>query len=83
MNNYAQLTQSISLEQYGIKNATEVIHNPSYEFLFEEELKPNLIGFEKGKLTELGAVNVMTGVFTGRSPKDKYIVADEVTKDTI
>lgn len=83
MSNYIQETQSISLEEYGIKNASEVIYNPSYEFLFEEELKPNLTGFEKGKLTELGAVNVMTGVFTGRSPKDKYIVADAVTKDTI
>ena len=83
MNNYIQTTQSISLEAYGIKNASEVIHNPSYEFLFDEELKPNLEGFEKGQLTELGAVNVMTGVFTGRSPKDKYIVADEVTKDSI
>ena len=54
MNNYIQTTQSISLEEYGIKNASEVIHNPSYEFLFEEELKPNLEGFEKGQLTELG-----------------------------
>ena len=83
MSNYIQESQSISLEVYGIKNATEVIHNPSYEFLFEEELKPDLVGFEKGQLTELGAVNVMTGVFTGRSPKDKYIVSDDITKDTI
>ena len=83
MDNYAQTTQSISLESYGIKNASEVIYNPSYEFLFEEELKPNLEGYEKGQLTELGAVNVMTGVFTGRSPKDKYIVKDAITKDTI
>jgi phosphoenolpyruvate carboxykinase (ATP) len=83
MDNYAQTTQSISLESYGIKNVSEVIYNPSYEFLFEEELKPNLEGYEKGQLTELGAVNVMTGVFTGRSPKDKYIVKDAITKDTI
>ena len=59
------------------------MHNPSYEVLYEEELKENLEGFEKGQLTELGAVNVMTGIFTGRSPKDKYIVEDDVTKDTI
>ena len=83
MGSYIQEAQSISLEAYGIKNATEIIYNPSYDFLFEEELKPELVGFEKGQLSELGAVNVMTGVFTGRSPKDKYIVADDVTKDTI
>lgn len=83
MNNYAQATKSISLEKYGIKNTEEVIYNPSYEFLFEEELKPSLEGFEKGQLTELGAVNVMTGVFTGRSPKDKYIVKDSITENTI
>lgn len=83
MDNYAQITKSISLENYGIKNAAEIIYNPSYEFLFEEELNPNLKGFEKGQLSELGAVNVMTGDFTGRSPKDKYIVKDDITKDTI
>lgn len=83
MDNYAQTTKSISLEKYGIKNATEVVYNPSYELLFEEELNPTLEGYEKGQLTELGAVNVMTGVFTGRSPKDKYIVSDDITKDTI
>jgi len=83
MDNYAQITKSISLEKYGIKNAAEIIYNPSYEFLFEEELNPNLEGFEKGQLSELGAVNVMTGDFTGRSPKDKYIVKDDITKDTI
>lgn len=83
MENYAQITKSISLEKYGIKDAAEVIYNPSYDFLYQEELKPTLEGFEKGQLTELGAVNVMTGVFTGRSPKDKYIVEDSITKDTI
>ena len=83
MNNYAQITKSISLEKYGIKNAQEIIYNPSYEFLYQEELNPNLEGFEKGQLSELGAVNVMTGDFTGRSPKDKYIVKDDITKDTI
>jgi len=83
MDNYAQITKSISLEKYGIKNAAEIIYNPSYEFLFEEELNPNLEGFEKGQLTELGAINVMTGDFTGRSPKDKYIVKDAITENTI
>ena len=83
MENYAQTTKSISLEKYGIKNVQEIIHNPTFEQLYNEELNPNLQGFEKGQLTELGAVNVMTGVFTGRSPKDKYIVKDSITEDTI
>lgn len=83
MENYAQITKSISLEKYGIKDAAEVIYNPSFDFLYQEELKSTLEGFEKGQRTELGAVNVMTGVFTGRSPKDKYIVEDSITKDTI
>ena len=83
MENYAQVTKSISLEQYGIKNVHEIIHNPSFEKLYNDELNPNLTGYEKGKLTELGAVNVMTGVFTGRSPKDKYIVKDNITENTI
>ena len=83
MENYAQTTKSISLEKYGIKNVQEIIHNPSFEKLYDDELNPNLQGFEKGQLTELGAVNVMTGVFTGRSPKDKYIVKDSITEDTI
>lgn len=73
----------IDLEKYGIKGATEVIYNPSYEFLFQKETKETLTGYEKGKETELGAVNVMTGVFTGRSPKDKYIVEDENSKNTV
>ncbi|HEU0135730.1 MAG TPA: phosphoenolpyruvate carboxykinase (ATP) [Flavobacterium sp.] len=83
MDNYTQTTKSISLTKYGIANVQEIIYNPSYELLFEEELLPQLEGFEKGQLTELGAVNVMTGVFTGRSPKDKYIVKDAITEDTI
>ncbi|WP_293871138.1 phosphoenolpyruvate carboxykinase (ATP) [Flavobacterium sp.] len=83
MENYAQITKSISLEKYGIKNVQEIIHNPSYDQLYKDELNPNLQGFEKGQLTELGAVNVMTGVFTGRSPKDKYIVKDSITENTI
>ncbi len=83
MDNYDQLTKSISLEQYGITNTQEVIYNPSFEFLYNEELKSDLQGYEKGQLTELGAVNVMTGEFTGRSPKDKYIVKDSITENTI
>ena len=74
---------NIDLEKYGIKGVKEIVYNPSYEFLFEEEMKPELEGFEKGKLTELDAVNVMTGIYTGRSPKDKYIVVDKNSKDTI
>lgn len=83
MDNYAQFTKTIALEKYGIKNAEEIIYNPSYDLLYNEELNADLKGFEKGQLSELGAVNVMTGDFTGRSPKDKYIVEDDVTKDTI
>jgi phosphoenolpyruvate carboxykinase (ATP) len=83
MENYAQITKSISLIKYGIKNVKEIIHNPSFEKLYNDELNPNLQGYEKGQLTELGAVNVMTGIFTGRSPKDKYIVKDSITEDTI
>ena len=70
----------INLEQYGIMGSTEIVHNPSYEQLFEEETKPGLEGFEVGQETELGAVNVMTGIYTGRSPKDKFIVMDETSK---
>ena len=73
----------INLNQYGIHGATEIIHNPSYEMLFAEETKPELEGFDKGQVTELDAVNVMTGIYTGRSPKDKYIVMDENSKDTV
>ena len=73
----------IDLTKYGITDVKEIIHNPSYEFLFEEEMKPDLEGFDKGQISELGAVNVMTGIYTGRSPKDKYIVMDETSKDTV
>ena len=83
MENTAQSTKSISLKQYGIKNVQEIIYNPSFEFLYNEELSSSLQGFEKGQLSELGAVNVMTGEFTGRSPKDKYIVKDAITENTI
>ncbi len=61
----------------------EVLYNPSYETLFEEETKPGLTGFDKGVVTDMGAVNVMTGVYTGRSPKDKFFVKDETTENTI
>ena len=73
----------IDLSKYGITGTTEIVYNPSYEVLFEEETKPELEGFEKGQESELGAVNVMTGVYTGRSPKDKFIVMDENSKDTV
>ena len=73
----------IDLSKYGITGVTEIVHNPSYEALFEAEMDPTLEGYEKGQLTELGAVNVMTGVYTGRSPKDKYIVMDANSKDTV
>ena len=73
----------INLSKYGITGTTEIVHNPSYELLFEEETKPGLEGYEKGQVSELGAVNVMTGEYTGRSPKDKFIVMDENSKDTV
>ena len=74
---------ALDLTKYGITGVAEIIHNPSFEFLFEEETKPELEGFDKGQVSELGAVNVMTGIYTGRSPKDKYIVYDENSKDTV
>ena len=73
----------IDLSKYGISGTTEILHNPSYEQLFEEETRPELEGFEKGQVSELGAVNVMTGEYTGRSPNDKFIVKDDTTKDTL
>ena len=73
----------INLSKYGITGTTEIVHNPSFEMLFEEETKPELEGYEKGQVSELGAVNVMTGIYTGRSPKDKFIVMDENSKDTV
>ena len=71
------------LQKYGITNVGEVVYNPSYEALFEAEIDPSLTGYEKGQVSELGAVNVMTGIYTGRSPKDKYIVMDSNSKDTV
>lgn len=74
---------NLDLSKYGITGVTDVVYNPSYDTLFEEETKPGLQGYEKGQVTELGAVNVMTGVYTGRSPKDKFFVMDETSKDTV
>jgi len=78
-------TQAVKqdLESYGITDVSEILYNPSYELLFEEETKPGLEGFDKGVVTTLGAVSVDTGIFTGRSPKDKYIVRDDVSRDTV
>ena len=73
----------INLSKYGITGTTEIVYNPSYDLLFEEETKSDLEGYEKGQESELGAVNVMTGIYTGRSPKDKFIVMDENSKDTV
>src|SRR5574344_614532 len=75
--------EKIDLTKYGITGTTEVVYNPSYEELFKEETKPGLTGYEKGQVSELGAVNVMTGVYTGRSPKDKFIVVDDNSKNTV
>jgi len=74
---------NLDLSKYGITGVTEILHNPSYDVLFAEETKPTLEGFEKGQVTELGAVNVMTGVYTGRSPKDKFFVKNEASEDSV
>ena len=75
------MSLSESLAKYGITGATNIVHNPSYEDLFAAETQASLEGFEKGTVTEMGAVNVMTGVYTGRSPKDKFIVKNEASKE--
>ena len=72
---------NIDLKKYGITGVKEILYNPTYEVLYNEETKPGLEGYDKGQVTELGAINVMTGVYTGRSPKDKYIVYDNTTKE--
>ena len=74
---------NIDLTQYGITGTTEIVHNPSYEMLFEKRQTRIWKVLTKGQESELGAVNVMTGIYTGRSPKDKYIVMDENSKDTV
>ena len=83
MANQATLADVLSLEQYGIHDVAEIVRNPSYEQLFIEETNPALTGFERGVVTSMGAVKVDTGVFTGRSPKDKYLVLDDTTRDTV
>ncbi len=77
------IMKNIDLTKYGISGTTEIVYNPSYDLLFEEETNPALTGFEKGQVSELGAVNVMTGIYTGRSPKDKFIVMDDNSNDTV
>ncbi|WP_432455679.1 MULTISPECIES: phosphoenolpyruvate carboxykinase (ATP) [unclassified Agarivorans] len=79
----AEKDQVINLTQYGIKDVSEIIYNPSYETLYQEETRPELTGYEKGIVTQSGAVAVDTGIFTGRSPKDKYIVLDDSTRDSM
>ena len=74
---------NIDLSKYGITGTTEIVYNPSYELLFEEETKSSNEGYEVGQNTELNAVNVMTGIYTGRSPKDKFIVEDENSENTV
>ena len=74
---------NLDLTKYGITGTVEIVHNPSYEVLFAEETKAGLEGFEKGQETELGAVNVMTGIYTGRSPKDKFLVKDATSENTV
>ena len=83
VNNKIKIMATLDLTKYGITGSKVIAHNPSYEFLFEEETKAGLTGFDKGVNTELDAVNVMTGIYTGRSPKDKYIVCDAQSKDKV
>ncbi len=73
----------LDLSKYGITNVKEIIHNPSYDELFTAETDSSLTGYEKGQVTELGAVNVMTGIYTGRSPKDKFFVKNEASADSV
>jgi len=77
------MSNPIDLSKYGITNVQEIIHNPSFDVLYAEETRDDLVGYEKGTVTDLGAVAVDTGIFTGRSPKDKYIVMDDVSRDTV
>ena len=73
----------LDLTKYGITGTTEIVYNPSFDMLFAEETRPELTGYDRGQVTELGAVNVMTGIYTGRSPKDKFIVMDDNSRDTV
>ena len=74
---------NINLSSYGIIDVKELYYNPNYDLLFKHETDPSLEGYERGYITELGAVNVDTGIFTGRSPKDKYIVREPNTENTV
>ena len=76
-------TMTLALAKYGITDVKQVVHNPSYEQLHKDETAEGLVGYEKGVVTKLGAMNVMTGIYTGRSPKDKFFVVDDVSKDTV
>ena len=76
-------TMTLDLAKYGITDVKQVVHNPSYEQLHKDETAEGLVGYEKGVVTKLGAMNVMTGIYTGRSPKDKFFVVDDVSKDTV
>jgi len=80
---YLIFMATLDLSRYGIKDVKNIIHNPSYEDLYKDETNPSLEGYEKGIVTDLGAVDVFTGVYTGRSPKDKYLVKDEETENTV
>lgn len=73
----------LDLSPYGIHDVSDILHNPTYEQLFIEETCSDLSGYEQGIETHLGAVAVTTGIFTGRSPKDKYLVRDDITRDTV
>ncbi len=77
------MVHNLDLSSYGIENAIDVLHNPDYDCLYAEETASGLGGYEAGKITESGAVAVDTGIFTGRSPRDKYLVRDEVTRDNV
>ena len=78
-----KIMSTIDLTKYGITDVKEIVHNPSYEVLFAEETKAELEGYERGQVTELDTVNVMTGIYTGRSPKDKFFVKNEASEDTV
>jgi len=78
-----EILEKLQLERYGIRQVKEIVYNPSHEQLYQEEMNPELTGLEKGVESEFGAVKVDTGVFTGRSPKDKYVLMDDTTRDTI
>ena len=79
----SEILKKLKLEQYNINEITDVVYNPTYDQFYKEEMNPALEGFEVGVESEFGAVKVDTGIFTGRSPKDKYVVMDDTSRDTI